>query len=359
MPVERESFTGTEIRAGIMVLLSGAVLVLFIVAMLNYRPLAETKTYTVSLSDTGGVGPAADVRFGGIVVGRVTRVEPNPDNQTELLVTVEVDETIPVNEASRAYVGQATLTSEKHIEITTGSQGAKVLEDGAVIPATTSAGPFGDLDAVTKGMEALLTDVRLLLGVTDAEGEHQFGVRKDQTLADVLETIEGLASDIRVVIGVVDKQGNLIEMEDDRTMREIMVSLDDAVQSADEVLTQSRDILAENRDTLKEGLQEARDMAAAAERMVEDVRSLVNDNRETIESTLDGADELVHEFSDLAERIDKLVITLQDTVDASSPAIEDALRNLNNTLENLEEVTRTLSEQPQSVLRGVEPQGRQ
>lgn len=359
MPVERKSFTGTEIRAGLMVLISGIILLAFIAAILKYRPQVARNTYYVTMSDIAGLDRAAEVRFGGMVVGRVSDIGPNPDNRTEMRITAKVNDATPVNADSRAYIGQISLTSEKHLEITTGSPDASLLPSGSKLGTTAAAGMFGDLSELTNSVQHLIADVQVLLGVSDGMGNRTRDMAETRTIADIFAQLDGVMSDLRLVMGVTDDAGNPLPEADRRTINELMANLDGTLDEGKLLMEDVRGVLDENRDGIKDLLAEAKDLSESAGSLVENMDDLLADNRENIDATLDSTREAVAKVSDLMADVKQLVATLNTTLERNGPGFEETIETLNNTLRNLEELTRTLADQPQAIIRGKEPVGRQ
>jgi len=359
MPVERKSFTGTEIRAGLMVLLSGIILLAFIAAILNFRPKGAQNIYYVAMNDIGGLDRSADVRFGGMVVGRVTSVDPNPKNRAQMLITAKVNNDTPVNGASRAYVGQISLTSEKHLEITTGTADAPLLPSGSPLDTTTAAGMFGDLSGLTNSVQQLISDVQVLLGVSDGMGNRTLDTAETRTIADIFAQLDGVMGDLRLVMGVTDDAGNPLPEADRRTINELMANLDGTLGEGKLLMEDVRGVLDENREGIKELLAEAKELSESAGGLVANMDDLLTDNRENIDATLASTREAVAKVSDLMADVKNLVATLNTTLERNGPGFEETIQTLNNTLRNLEELTRTLADQPQAIIRGREPVGRQ
>lgn len=352
------SFSATEIKAGFFVLLSGIVLIVFIAAVVKYRPQSDTKTYYVYTSDTGGLGRSADVRFGGVIAGRISHVSTDPDDQSRIRATIQVAAATPINADSKAFVSQTTLTSEKHLEITTGSKGAALLEPGSEIPSTVG-GLFGDLPGLISAVTQLLDDVTSLLGVSDAEGSPLFATDDGRTMAELFGSMEGLLADFRVLLGVVDEKGRPQAVEGRKSLSELMVNLDDAVAHGGDLLGGLEDVLEENRDRVSEALTTLKDAGESAKQAVEHFDSILTDNRENIGDTIEGAREALESLDSLASEIETLTMALQEVIDRNGGTLEDTLRDLSETMRSLKEVTRTLAEQPQAIVRGKQPVGRQ
>ena len=268
MAGKAQAFSSTEIRAGIFVILGLAVLAVFIAAILKYKPQRDMKTYFVYSTDTAGLGRSSAVRFGGVLAGSVTKLDTDPDDQSRIRATIQVNNSTPVNAASMAFVSQTTLTSEKHLEITTGTKDAPLLEPGSEIPST-DGGLFGDLAGLVATVTTLLEDVTVLLGISDGEGNRIFATDDGRTFAELFTTMEGLLEDFRVLVGVVDEKGNLLKIEGRKTFSELLVNLDVAVVEGGEVLENLDLILEENRQEINDVLTTAKDVGDSARRAVD------------------------------------------------------------------------------------------
>lgn len=358
MPSSPESFTRTEIKAGVFVLLSGAIFIVFIAAILNYRPISNTNTFYTYTADTGGLAVSSDVRFGGTTVGRISSIDVDPDDQSRLRLTLEVSRGTPINSECTAYVSQVTLTSEKHLEITTGTKDAYLLESGAEIPSATG-GLFGDVAGLVGTVTQLLEDVSVLLGVTDGAGGPVFAVDEGRTLADLFVTVDGMLEDLRILLGVVDEQGRMQSAEDRKTVSELLVSLDDTVIHGGDLIESAQVVLDENRAGIQDVLTTVNDVGETAKDLIEDVDSMIAENRDDIDGAIDDARATLRNLDTLMAELETLTVSLNEVLDANSAELEDTLRDLSDTMRNLKEVTRTLADQPAALVRGKQPVGRQ
>jgi len=352
------SFTRTEVKAGVLVLISGAILLIFIGAMVKYRPQVNANSFYMYTADTGGLASGADVRFGGTKVGRISKIEISPDNQSLMKLSLDVDKWVPINVASEAFVSQVTLTSEKHLEITTGEKGARLLESDSEIRSAVG-GLFGDVAGMTESATQLLEDVSLLLGVTDGAGGPVFAVEEGRTLADLFVTLDSMMEDLRIMLGVVDADGKLQVPEERKTVSELLVSLDDTVVQGGELIENVQGVLDENREGISDVLTTAKDVGATAKELVENVDSMLVDNRGEIEGAIGDARATLEQLDSLMAELEGLTVSLNDVLEVNGAVLEDTLRDLSDTMGSLKEVTRTLADQPASIIRGKQPVGRQ
>lgn len=354
-------FTKAEIKAGIFVLVSLLIFGGFVAVVMGYRTIKETKRFYIYFEDTGGLNLGADVRFGGIRVGRVVGIQPAPEDQSRIQAIAEVSATTPVNAQSYAYISQTTLTSEKHLEITTGGVDSAQLESGSEIPGGTG-GLFGSLDKLAGKAVGLIDSVSGMMSEDDGAVGEGFG--------NIFESLGGVLSDFRILLGVIDSNGNVIMTEEEqKTVAEIFANLDSAVQDV-------RDVVDENREGLGAAVDKFVEIEDDAQKLVSDLDSLIADNRpaidEAIASLNDILDTVETAVDGVAEELDSVVAKLQTTLDNAtgltgdarmllddnSPALEEIIQDTREAVRYLKEFARVMAEQPQSVLRGRTPTGR-
>ena len=330
MPAKQHDFTATEIKAGIFVLASLIILVGFLVSIRGCRPKDDTaKTFYAVFTDISGLNRGADVRFGGVRVGKVTAIEPDPDDRALIRVTAVVEGNVPVNHGSIATIEQVTMTTEKHLEISTGGAEQPLHESGDLLTSSGGGGLFDmpDLEGVTTRLETMLDGINTLIGV---EGEDDPGaVDLSEVLASLKTTLDEGAEVARGAGEVIDDNRAGIE--------QIVTRLAALEETANELMTGITEVVAENRGPLRQ--------------------------------TFGNLEELTGELN---KRLDELVATLQmtlqyfqdfsgnssDLMDDQRPTIEEMLLNLQETTRNLKEFSRILADQPDALIRGKGKQGR-
>jgi phospholipid/cholesterol/gamma-HCH transport system substrate-binding protein len=332
MPVEQHNFTATEIRAGLLVLVSFVILVGFIAAVRGCRPHDDSaKEYFATFTDIGGLNRGADVRFGGVRVGRVTAIEPDAEDRSRIRVTTEVEGDIPVNEGSVASIEQVTMTAEKHLEITTGGADQPLHESGDTLSSSPSHGllDLPDLEGVVARAETLLDGLNVLLGVEQTgDGAADVVDLKDifASLEVTLEESAQVARDVSAVIG-----------ENRAGLGEIVEKLSALEGAATELMTELNAVVAENRGPLQETVGNLQKMTAEMNERVAELGA-------SLQATLLYLQDLGGNSSDM--------------LDDQRPTIEEILVNLQETTRNLREFSRVLADQPDALIRGKGKQGR-
>jgi virulence factor Mce-like protein len=344
MPAKKHNFTYTEIKAGLLVILSVAVLIGFIAVTMGLRPKTEVATYYAQFRNTNGLNPNADVRWGGYPVGRVASVGFDPQDKSLIRVELAVHPDVPVNADTIATIEQITLTAEKHLELSTGTREAAPLAPGETIQAVTKSGgliEMPDVDGVVVRVEELLDDVLAFLGVEEAEeleakGEQEFA-KISRIAADVRQAVnEGtvLVEDVRGVLN-----------ENAPEIKKILTGVQEIEASSQDLVTQLNEMLAENREPIADSLESVQGIMTDVDSIIDGIRGDLDSMIVSIQTTLNNTEGLSGDMGDFIE--------------ANRPAIEDILLELRATVRNLNDFSRTLSEQPYAVIRGAKPEGRQ
>lgn len=360
MPAKKHNFTVTEIKAGAMVIASVLVFAGFTLAVLKLWPEPAERIHYVYFKDTMGLTLGADVRFGGVKVGRVRSITAdisksleelgkNGDNTGEataqsasdneadkaaddgektmqqspiIRVEMSVEPQIPINEASVAYIGQTTLTSEKHLEITTGLPQLRMLASGEEIPVGSSGSIFDQAGSIASSVASAIEGVKALLGV-------------DQALA-------------------ASPDGEL-----DTTLVTLLTGVDKAVNESTGLVADARDIMGQYRGDIGTIINEVVKIETSAHHLVTELNGLVAESRPDIQNTVQQLPTLMARVDALADDLELIASALQSTLDAAEdtiqdnrPVIEETIVDLRDTVGNLKEFSRNLAEQPESVIWG-------
>ena len=110
-------------------------------------------------------------------------------------------------------------------------------------------------------------------------------------------------------------------------------------------------MLDENREPLNETLKGAQALVEDARGAVEDVASIFDGLDEKLEDIIAGLERTLANTESMTGEAD-------DFLKDNRPAIEAMVKELRGTLQNMDDLMRTLAEQPQSIIRGRQPQGR-
>jgi phospholipid/cholesterol/gamma-HCH transport system substrate-binding protein len=151
MPKTRKSVSLSELRVGLLVLISIIILVLLILnASGDINPFAKKLHLRARFNDANGLREGSEVRLAGVRVGKVDRITLLPPSDTPNAPRVEASMVIngtidgrPANERIRtdstAQQGSPSLLgNEMLLNITPGTALGQPVSDGAILPSSSS-----------------------------------------------------------------------------------------------------------------------------------------------------------------------------------------------------------------------------
>lgn len=290
-------FKANEIKAGFMIFVSFAILILFLVLIFGVQFGENTKEYQTYLKYIGGITKGSLVKYGGMDVGYVTEIKlPNGD-ETGLSVKIKVEERVPVKVDSKAYVTSIGIMADPHIEITPGSPGAEplpageVLESKEVLSFSQMSEPLGELNAQLQGLLSRITEI--------------FNDKNQSRFASMLENMDKLIGDGSVPL--LSMMKNLEELSG---------------QLAD---------------------------------LSKDINQLMDRNEGNFEDTLTQLEDTAKETGQFITDLRTTLAEFQTVMSANSSGIIQIMENFQFASQNLEEFTRMVKERPWLLIRKAAP----
>ncbi len=357
MVARKHDFSGTEVRAGILAVASAIAIGVFVFVIGEFDPFPKDPTFEVWFEDTKGLNKGADVRYGGKLVGRVAeiRVELVPrqaiDDVERLLidpdvpgfeapirseggpvprivVAVVLDEDIPLNRASSAYITNTTLTSDKHLEVTT----------------TWSEDPGYQVAGMT------------VLPVHEGD---LFGMA-----GELLDTITNEISGIGDLLGV-DSDAELTSVAD------LLTTLNDAMKQSEELIVNTNDIVDANRDEIDRIIANVLEIEESANAVLQEINGTIKETRPLVADSLERVPPLIDQFAAVSKSLEGLLAQLEPVlgdvkeitsntnglIEDAGPEVTELVLDIQETVQNLNDLILMLRENPTSLVRG-KPKGR-
>lgn len=152
-----------KIRLTIFLVLA-SLLLITILAVFIYPELKESgDTYVVKFKGTSvnGLNEGADVKYQGVKIGIVSRIDVDPQNLDSILVFVRLQTKFPVKEDMRAALQYAGITGLRFLEISGGRIGSKLVPPGGEILTKKGLGEKAEdivlnIDSVVEAVNEML-----------------------------------------------------------------------------------------------------------------------------------------------------------------------------------------------------------
>jgi ABC-type transporter Mla subunit MlaD len=308
----------TDARVGTFVIGACALLGIAVYYVGNEKWGHHTTPYKTYLKYAGGIGPGADVLFGGIDVGKVNAVRAWDRDPTYIEILLEVKEGTPLNQKSVAKLGSVSLMSNAAVSITTGSHDAAPLKAGQTIPSEETI----SLDDMTRKLSGIADNAGEL--ITQVQGDlKQISARTDVLLAN-LNDVTG-TTNRKQIAGILSQTNSLIAAQSPRIDR-ITAQIENLTYDADEAAKKAGPLL-----------DHADGAISNVSSTVDQMRDPLKEDLMTLKSTMDQAK--------------SLMTGLQMLVRSNDDNIRDALDNIRIATENLDQLTDEAKERPWSLIR--------
>lgn len=291
----------------------------------------STVSHRAYFKFAGGVQAGAPVRYGGLTVGKVTRVRVDPGNSERIEIDLAVSRDAPLKTDSVAKISTLGPLTDNYIEIATGTEHAPRTPPGAVLPSEEAFG----LPQLGDAAQAMMPDVHNALRklnqnldglqVTIARANDLLNDRNRASIGGSLDNVNRLVADARPK--VTDSLNNLNGL------------LNDARPKVSTSLTNVQDLTRDLNAKLTPLLDDVKTTTARANDTLAHVDATLVENRPDIRAS-------VASLRDTLAR-------LNQTLDRNSANIDELLDNIRMSTENLRSLTETLNRAPASLIRGI------
>ena len=196
----------TEIRTGVLVVLSLAALVALLLYLGSPGVFVPQKTFGIYFDNAAGLEPGAPVLLAGRKIGQVRKLhspvpeKDRPNPKMETLVEVQVAKSAQIFTKVKAQMTQPSLLGKHVIDFTTGEEASGLAPDGMKFLGERASGLADAVPAVLEKIDPALTKATATLDSL-------------QKTADNLTKITGEGSDLPVAFAEFRKFGtNLNEL---------------------------------------------------------------------------------------------------------------------------------------------------
>ncbi|MCA9732925.1 MCE family protein [candidate division KSB1 bacterium] len=293
-------YRSQEVKSGIVMLAGLVIALIFIFAITKNSFKAETKKYLARFSYTNGIRPGSQVRYGGLLVGEISRVYYPDDDNSILEIELDVDAKTPVKVNSEAFITSIGIMGEYYIELTTGSPDADLLPTGSLLRSKDVA-----------------------------------------SLAQMGEPFEKVATQLEILLVRVN----------DLLNKENRGHISGMIASVDTLLYNTRKDAPKLVDQISSLSSELHDLT-------NNINELMVGNQETLTTVIQQMAAVVGHTDTLLVSLNSTSIQLNQMMRDNNQSVNRAMQNLNLASKNFEEFSRKIKNEPWSLVRKNELPGR-
>lgn len=252
-----------------------------------------TGAYEVHLSapSANGMFPGTPVRLAGVVIGSIDDIEVSGNN-AHITMLIEADHPLPVG--TEADIKASGLLGDTYIGLVPTTQ-EEMLSDGAWIELRETP---GDLDAVTKQVEAISDDVKAITAELRRFAENQSN--RDHIEATIAN-IDAISEQLRVL--TERSRGDVEAIVD--SVRRLTENLEGIVDATGDDVDEEMEKIKDATDTLQGALDDVKSITGKIDDGEGTVGALLNE-RDTIDAlneTIGNANSVIEGFSGLRTKV--------------------------------------------------------
>jgi phospholipid/cholesterol/gamma-HCH transport system substrate-binding protein len=260
--------------------------------------------------NVSGLQAQSSVRFQGVPIGKVTRIQLDPKQRGQVLVSITVDESAPISSRSFAALGYQGVTGLAYVQ----------LDDEIPAPGQATTAPT----ALPPGSRITLKPS--LMSKLSDRGEHLLAQLEQST----------------------ERVNQLLSERNQQTLISSVSQIGQAAAELQQLSTQTRlnlpPLVKDSRDTLeliKVASQRVGDSADAARKSAQAFQRF-SERMNGPGGTLDR----------INQSTEVLIATGQALRINTLPRVDEAVQNAANTTQQLGTLAQTLSDNPQALLLG-------
>jgi len=303
---------------GLFVLVASGLLIA-VVLLLSGLLTSGDVPFRAYFKNAGGLEPGFEVHYaGGPPVGRVTKVQSDPQDPTRMEVDFAVHPSVPVKTDSKAAITSNSPLGDNFLEIEPGSPSAPRAQSGA----TLESKDYTSLDEIKDTIAELGPKVNVLI-----DNLNDRVVALKETLDRVNDLLD--AQNRANISGALANLNGMLQ-EDRPDIHSTLNHMNDASAKLGPLIDDFHKTSAQANDALK-------NLDAALSEDRPDLHASLETLRKTLVSAESLTDQLDRTMSNNAENLDEII------------------ENLRHITENMTEFTNTIKTRPYTLIRASTP----
>ena len=273
-----------EIKAGLIIVVSMALLTVMIVLIGGSQFLDKFDTYYIKVKNAAGLEPGAQVKLGGVRVGKVVSVKEPQGAGESVLVEIGIKKGKPIYKGTKASVTQVGFVGDIYLLLSVNETVNERIKVGDVIPSEEVV-DFGiimsKVEGLSKSLDTLIQDVNKIFSPQNIKQVESLLKNTDKAIVSATANIDKMTADIRTT---ADKLSRVLD--------ELESLVSNNKGEFTQVLKKAREALDKAEGMLKSFEKTSKTVDRAVDHQSQNLDALLN----TMTRTTDELQDLIHEI---------------------------------------------------------------
>jgi phospholipid/cholesterol/gamma-HCH transport system substrate-binding protein len=272
-----------EIKAGLIIAVSMLLLTALIILIGGSQFLDKFDTYYIKVKNAAGLESGAQVKLGGVRVGRVVSVKEPQQAGESVVVEIGIKQGKPIYKGTKASVTQVGFVGDIYLLLSVKDTVNERIKVGDLIPSEEVV-DFGvimsKVEGLSKSLDSLIKDVNKVFSPQNIKQVESLIGNTNTAIVSATVNIDKMTADIRTT---ADKLSTVLD--------ELEGLVRDNKGEFTQVLKKAREALDKAEVMLKSLEKTAKTVDRAVDRQSQNLDALLN----TMTRTTDELQDLIHE----------------------------------------------------------------
>ena len=280
-----------EIKAGAILATSFVILSAFVILIGGSRFFEKSDAYYTKIMNTAGLERGAQVRLGGVSVGKVSDIKQPEGPGKPLTIEIAIRKGTVLYQGTKALITQTGFVGDTYLLLAVDHTTAGRIGVGEEIPSearTDFAMIMKRVYELSQTADALIKDVDRLFNKKNAREVEKLLSNTNKTVVSISSNVEQVASSLRATTDKID--GVLNEVEEIVKTNKGEVS--ELIQSARKDLDKAGDTIARIEEAAKKIDGVSGSAGQAIDELSQNLDNLISDMSKATEDLRDGIQEI-------------------------------------------------------------------
>ncbi len=291
-----------KFRLGIFITVISILMIIFLVMVAGTKIMQKRDIYYIRYEDSSvtGLQVGGPVKYRGIGIGRVDDISIDPENISDIIVTVNIKSGTPIKGDMKASLIPIGITGLVQVEITGGTQETKLLEKGSFINSgfSTFESISGKAEIITNKIEILLNNLNEITNKENAKRLNNIITNVDtiinanqNSISNTIATLEVITEDFEQIA---------------KNTRFLLEKLDSIMESGkvEKIITCTEEITSELADSdLKQLMTDIHKLTIDANNAIFRIDATHLESRQDLLDTIESLKETIDYLNDFSRQI--------------------------------------------------------